>query len=361
MALEGGFALPGERTEKATPKRRQDEREKGNIFQSREIVIIASLFILFYSLKALSPHILNALMESAREIILLTGEIDILTMSDVRKLFLDICILYATCVLPLLIIGGVVAVVFTMAQTRLLVTTKPLGFKMSRLNPLQGFRKMFSMRSLVEITKSILKIAVLSYIIYISLFDNILLLPRLMDMSVESALSYAGQLVMSLVTTSAAIFAAIAALDYFYQWWDYERNIRMTKQEIKEEYKETEGDPQIKGQIKERQRAMSQMRMMQNVPNADVIIRNPTHYAVALQYDPDKSNAPVVIAKGADKLALRIIKEAEKHDIVITENKLLARGLYEAVDVDQEIPAEFYQAVAEVLVFVYNLRKNKKN
>lgn len=353
--------MPGERTERATPKRRQEEREKGNIFQSNEIVIIASLVIIFYTLRALSPYILRALRESAREIILLTGELEVLMISDIRTLFIRICILYATSVFPLLIIGGLVAVVFTMAQTRLLVTTKTIGFKMNRLNPLQGFRRMFSVRSLVEITKSLLKIAILSYIIYSSLFEKILLLPRLMDMSIESALSYAGELIMSLVTTSAAIFAVIAALDYLYQWWDYERNIRMTKQEIKEEYKETEGDPLIKSRIKERQRAISQMRMMQNVPKADVVIRNPTHYAVALKYDPEKNNAPILLAKGADKLALRIVREAEKHDIVITENKILARALYEAVDVDQEIPAEFYQAVAEVLVFVYNLRKNKQN
>jgi len=353
--------LPGEKTEKATPKRRQEERKRGNIFQSREIVVIASLLILFYSLRALSPHILSSLQENTRKLILLTGEIDVLTISDTRKLFSDICILIATSVLPLLIIGGLVAIVFTMAQTRMLVTTKQIGFKMNRLNPLQGFKRMFSVRSMVEITKSLLKIAILGYIIYISLFDEILLLPRLMDMSIENALSYAGRLIMSVVTTSAAIFAVIAALDYLYQWWDYERNIRMTKQEIKEEFKETEGDPLIKSRIKERQRAISQMRMMQNVPKADVVIRNPTHYAVALQYDPDKNNAPVVVAKGADKLALRIIREAEKHDIIITENKPLARALYESVEVDREIPAEFYQAVAEVLVFVYNLRKNRPN
>jgi len=164
--------LPGEKTEKATPKRRQEERKRGNIFQSREIVVIASLLILFYSLRALSPHILSSLQENTRMLILLTGEIDVLTISDTRKLFSDICILIATSVLPLLIIGGLVAIVFTMAQTRMLVTTKQIGFKMNRLNPLQGFKRMFSVRSMVEITKSLLKIAILGYIIYISLFDE---------------------------------------------------------------------------------------------------------------------------------------------------------------------------------------------
>jgi flagellar biosynthetic protein FlhB len=179
-----------------------------------------------------------------------------------------------------------------------------------------------------------------------------------MDMPVENGIAYLGDMIMTIVSTSAAVFVVLAALDYFYQWWDYEKNLRMTKQEVKEEYKQTEGDPQIKGQIRERQRKQAQARMMQNVPKADVIIRNPTHYAVAIKYNPDEDRAPVLLAKGADKLALRIIREAEKYNIAITENRPLARGLYEAVEIDQEIPSEFYQAVAEVLVFVYNL-KNK--
>jgi flagellar biosynthetic protein FlhB len=265
-------------------------------------------------------------------------------MSDVNKLAIDIMVVFATTVLPLLLIGGIVSVVFTMAQTRLLFSTKSMEFKFSRLNPLQGIKRMFSLRALVELVKSLIKIAILSYIIYANLYRKILILPRLMDMPVEKAFSYLGDLVMTIVSTSAAVFVAIAALDYFYQWWEYEKNLRMSKDEIKE-----------------KQRKMSQQRMMQNVPKADVVIRNPTHYAVAIKYDPEQDRAPVVLAKGADKLALRIIREAEKHNIIITENKPLARGLYESVEVDSEIPAEFYQAVAEVLVFVYNLRKEKES
>jgi len=323
--------------------------------------MIFSLIIMFFSLQALSPGILRTLEQTASKIIGMTGEITDLTMSDVNRLAIDIMTVFATTVLPLLLIGGMVSVVFTMAQTRLLFSTKSMEFKFSRMNPLQGIKRMFSLRALVELVKTLLKIAILSYIIYTSLYKKILLLPRLMDMPIERALTYLGDLVMTIVSTSAAIFVVIAALDYFYQWWEYEKNLRMSKDEIKEEYKQTEGDPQIKGQIKERQRKMSQQRMMQNVPKADVVIRNPTHYAVAIKYDPEKDRAPVVLAKGADSLALRIIREAEKHDIIITENKPLARGLYESVEVDSEIPAEFYQAVAEVLVFVYNLRKEKES
>ena len=315
---------------------------------------------MFFALKGLAPGILRTIEQRTRQIIAMTGEVTELTIYDARKLAIDIMVVFATTVLPLLLIGGLVSVVLTLAQTRLLFTTKTIQFKFSRLNPLQGIRKMFSLRALVELAKSLIKIAILCYIIYSNLYKKFLLLPRLMDMSVENAVSYLGDLIMSIVTASAAVFIFIAALDYLYQWWDYERSLRMSKEEIKEEYKETEGDPQVKGQIKERQRKMAQMRMMQNVPKADVVIRNPTHYAVAIKNDPEVNNAPVVLAKGADSLALRIIHEAEKHDIIITENKPLARALYESVEVDAEIPAEFYQAVAEVLVFVYNLRKEKE-
>ena len=153
------------------------------------------------------------------------------------------------------------------------------------------------------------------------------------------------------------MFVVLAIFDYVYQWWDYEKNLRMSKQEIKEEYKQSEGDPHVKGQIKERQQQMSRKRMMQSVPEADVVIRNPTHYAVAIQYDADQHSAPVVVAKGADALALRIVQIAEEAGVHVMENKPLARGLYETVDIDREIPEKFYQAVAEVLAFVYSLKK----
>ena len=178
-----------------------------------------------------------------------------------------------------------------------------------------------------------------------------------MDGSVIGAFSFIGDTVVSLANTVGVAFLFLAAFDYLYQWWDFEKNLRMSKQELKEEFKQTEGDPQVKGKIKERQQQQARQRMMQNVPNADVVIRNPTHYAVAIQYNPHQNNAPVVIAKGMDSLALRIVKVAQEHDIITMENKPLARGLYETVDLDREIPEQFYQPVAEVLAFVYNLKK----
>lgn len=168
---------------------------------------------------------------------------------------------------------------------------------------------------------------------------------------------YVGDTAVSLVNTVGVAFIFLAAFDYLYQWWEYEKNLRMSKQEIKEEYKQTEGDPQIKGRIREKQRQMASMRMMQNVPKADVIIRNPTHFAVALGYDSNANRAPVVLAKGADHLALKIVEVGEANGVYIMEDKPLARGLYASVEVDMEIPEEFYQTVAKVLAFVYKLKK----
>lgn len=231
--------------------------------------------------------------------------------------------------------------------------------KFSRLNPIEGFKKMFSLRGIIELLKSLAKIIVLGYIIWLQFRDEFWSFPRLIDMEPLQAMAFTGNMVLEIAKSAALVMVFVAAADYFYQWWDYEKNLRMSKQELKEEYKQTEGDPQVKGKIRERQQAQARQRMMQKVPGADLVIRNPTHYAVAIQYDPERNNAPVVVAKGADSLALRIVAVAEENGVFVTENKPLARGLYEAVDLDREIPDRFYQPVAELLAFVYSLKKKE--
>jgi flagellar biosynthetic protein FlhB len=184
--------------------------------------------------------------------------------------------------------------------------------------------------------------------------------PDMLSASLDSNLSFMMDRIMSIVYKICLIFVAVAILDYAYQKYDYEKKLRMTKQEVKDEYKQTEGDPQIKGRIREKQRKMSMNRMIQQVPNADVVVRNPTHFAVALKYDIDHDQAPIVLAKGQDFMAKRIISVAEKHKILITENKPLARSLYETTEVNDYIPAELYQAVAEVMAWVYSNKKQDK-
>ena len=261
-------------------------------------------------------------------------------------------LLFAQAALPLLLIAGVTAVAVAALQTRMAFSMETIKFKANRISPLQGFKRLFSIRSVVELLKALIKITVLGWMIYSFLSSR-------MHGTVMDAISFAGNTVLSLVNTVGVAFLFLAAFDYLYQWWDYEKNLRMSKQEIKEEYKQTEGDPQIKGKIREKQRQMSSKRMMQNVPKADVIIRNPTHFAVALGYDPERNKAPVVLAKGADRVALKIVEIGEANDVYIMENRPLARGLYDAAEIDMEIPGEFYQAVAGVLAFVYKLKKEK--
>lgn len=349
--------MAGEKTEKATPKRKEDERKKGNIFQSKELVTVFSLVIVFYSLKWLGPYAMNSMQGSIYYFFDLAATKPTLRQSDIGQIFIKSCTVFVISAMPVLIISSLVAIAFTVAQTRGLFSTKAMQFKMNRMSPIQGFKRMFSMRGIVELLKSIIKVCVIGYIIYTQFAERIMILPRLMDMEPQQALTYTGEFILSIVTTTAAIFIFLAVADYVYQWWDYEKNLRMSKDEIKEEYKQTEGDPQVKGKIKEKQRQMARSRMMAAVPGADVIIRNPTHYAIAIKYSPDIGRAPVVIAKGADRVALKIVEIGEKNGVMTIENKPLARGLFEAVDIDREIPENFYQPVAEVLAFVYSLKK----
>lgn len=244
-------------------------------------------------------------------------------------------------------------------QTRFRFTFSLVKPKLSRINPLAGFRKMFSGKSLAEFFKSFVKVTVIVLVLYTEFKTVIKQVLSLPYAGMEDILGWVAGSVYDMVMKLAVIMAVFGAADYLYQWWSYEKSIRMTKQEVKDEYKKLEGDPQIKGRIREIQRKMATMRMMHNVPKADVVIKNPTHYAVALKYDMQKDSAPVVVAKGRDYLALRIIKVAEEHGVYITENRPLARGLYEAVEVNQKIPEQFYKAVAEIIAFLYKLRKEK--
>ena len=252
------------------------------------------------------------------------------------------------------------AVAATFAQTRFLVTTEPLKPKFSRLNPLEGFKRLFSLRSVVDTVKNLIKIAILMIIIFLSIRDMFLESSNYLYTDLPAACAHLVEQAGGMVLRISIAFVAVAAMDFFYQWWDYERNMKMTKQEVKEEYKQMEGDPQVKGKIKEIQRRRAQERMMQQVPGADVVIRNPTHYAVALRYKPDQDDAPIVLAKGQDNVAMRIVQVAESHKIAVIENVPLARALYAQAEVNQFIPPDLYGPVAEVLVFIFKLNDKKQ-
>ena len=353
--------MADEKTEKATPKRRRDERKKGNIFQSKEVVTVLSLIVGFYGVKLLGSFMVSMLEKAMKDNIFLAGTVEELTTADAVKYLMDAGVIFAAAALPILLICGFVSILATVAQTRGIFNMSSAAPKFNRLNPLEGIKKMFAIRGVVELLKSLAKIAVLGYIMWDLFLEEFWNFPRMIDMSPNQSIAMTGDMIMDIVNSAAIIMVFVAAADYFYQWWEYEKNLKMSQQEIKEEYKQTEGNPQIKGAIRERQQKQARQRMMQQVPNADVVIRNPTHYAVALKYNIEENHAPVVVAKGADSLALRIVAVAEENGVFVMENKPLARGLYEAVDLDREIPDRFYQPVAEVLAFVYSLRKKDLN
>ena len=252
------------------------------------------------------------------------------------------------------------AVAATFAQTRFLVTAEPLKPKFSRLNPLEGVKRLFSLKSLVETLKNIIKIIILLFIVYLSVRDMILESANYLYTDLTASVAHLVEVAWTMVIRICIAFVAVAALDFFYQWWDYERQMKMTKQEVKEEYKQMEGDPQVKGKIKEIQRRRAQQRMMQQVPGADVVIRNPTHFAVALRYRPEEDYAPVVLAKGQDNVAMRIVEIAGEHKIAVIENVPLARALYAEAELNQFIPPSLYEAVAEVLVYIFKLNGKKQ-
>lgn len=256
---------------------------------------------------------------------------------------------------PFLLVTIALNMIATFAQTRLLVSTEPLKPKLSKISPLQGFKRLFSLKSVVELLKNLIKIAVLLILIVRYFSTAATDFYRFLDMELGQTCSILYDHIFNLLLQVTVAFFIIAFFDYLYQWWDYEKDLRMSKEEIKEEYKQMEGDPKVKGKIKEIQRRRAQQRMMQAVPGADVVIRNPTHVAVALRYKPDKDDAPLVVALGLDELALRIVKVAEENQVAVVENVSLARSLFAAVDLGRQIPPEFYGPVAEILVYVLKL------
>lgn len=349
----------GSKTEKATPKKRRDERKKGNVFLSQDAVSVTTLLGACAVLWLLAGTIVRELSAFMTACIAACG--GSLSVADqVRELERQGILLLVQSVLPLLLTTAVCAIAATFAQTRMLVSGELLKPKFSRINPLQGIKRLFSLKSVIDALKGIIKIGLLLVIIYFTIQALVQESYKYLYTDLQAACLHLFDCAKDMVIRIAIAFIAIAALDFLYQWWDYERQLRMSKQEIKEEYKQTEGDPQVKGKIKQIQRERAQRRMMQQVPSADVVIRNPTHFAVALRYKPEQDAAPVVLAKGQDALALRIVKVAEEHKVAVIENVPLARSLYASTELDREIPPELYGPVAEVLVYIFRLNNDKR-
>lgn len=347
------------KTEKATPKKRSDARKKGQVAKSIEINTAFLFLFAFSGLKLLGTYMKSSLenvfFESFRHISSVETFFEPYYMSKyVGSVFIVIMKIAG----PLLLIIMVAGIVSSYIQVGWEPTLEPITPKLNKLDPIAGFKRMFSTNSLVELVKAIFKVVVLGNIIYSRIKIEIPVFLLLIDMSIQQILAYVSGLVVSIGLRIAMIFSFMAAVDFMYQKYKHEDTIKMTKQEIKDEYKQAEGDPQLKSKVKQKMREMSMRRMMQSVPEADVIITNPTHYAVAIKYDPEKGMAPIVTAKGADYMAKKIRETAKEYDVQIVENKPLARTLYAAVEIGDEIPPELYQAVAEILAFIYDLKNS---
>jgi flagellar biosynthetic protein FlhB len=345
----------GEKTEKGTPKRRQQARSKGQVAKSQELNSAVVLLIGFATLSALFPYMYGQIFFYTKHMLgtLSRGE---LTIAAITSLIQQTIVIFAKVVLPLMGATMIAGLVANYLQVGVLFSTEAITVNLNRINPLEGFKKLFSLRSLMEMLKSIFKLTMVGIIVYRIIRDNFEIFPKMLDMEVLSSGAFIGGLIVKMGLQCAVLLMILAIVDYIFQQWQFNKSLMMSKEEIKEEYKQTEGNPQIKGKIREKMRRMSMRRMMQEIPKADVVITNPTHLAIALRYDTKTMAAPSVVAKGQDNLALRIKEVAKEHGVVTVENKPLAQALYKATEIGDQVPAELFQAVAEVLAFVYRLK-----
>lgn len=350
----------GEKTEMPTAKKLQDIRKEGQVAKSQEFGIASTLLLIFVVIKFASGFLAQTFIENFRMVYNKFPDYVIHTNGDISiKIFADLVgsMLLRTLLIcaPFFAAGVVVSIVVDVAQVKWVPSAKPLEPKLSKLNPVNGFKRLFSGRKIFELIKSIAKLIIIIILVYNAVKTKLGIVFTIYDYSLGAAVAIIGDIIVDIGIRIAAFYLALAFIDYFYQKYKFIEDNKMTKQEIKDEYKNAEGDPQIKAKMKARMREASRRRMMANVPEADVVITNPTHFAVALKYDNKLFAAPVVTAKGEDHLAERIKTLAKESGVDIVENKPLARMLYYNVDIDQMIPPELYQAVAEVLAYVYSL------
>ena len=348
----------GEKTEEATTKKLDEARKDGSVARSNELNIGIALVTIFLCLKIFISYIGNDLLEGFFKYYSKISSFvnEPMLIGRAHTLITDVIKSFILIVIPIFIITNIVTFVTVLVQVKWKVSSKPLMPKFDKLNPIKGFKKIFNKDKIFELVKSIVKIFVVFYMVYNELQGDINFLGELYAISLKEAISLIGSLVLNLGLKISFLYVVIGLVDYIYQIRKFKKEMRMTKQELKDEYKQTEGDPKIKGRIRQKMQEISNKRMMKQLPEADVVITNPTHLAVAIKYDKSADGAPVVIAKGADHLAAKIREVARENKIEIVENKPLARMLYFNVEIGQEVPRELYQMVAEVLAYVYRLK-----
>ncbi|MEH7076587.1 flagellar biosynthesis protein FlhB [Neobacillus drentensis] len=341
-----------EKTEKATPNKRRDARKKGQVAKSPEVSSALTLLFAFSFFmiggKSFMEGCLNIYRHSFQEYLLWD-----LSISNTQMLFTQLLWDVTKLVLPIFAVVLVAGVLANYMQVGFMFNAESLKMNLAKLNPLQGAKQIFSIRSIVELIKSILKIVITTVIVFLIIWKQKNELFKIGEKNLYDSARFVGSLTVNIGITIAICLVVLAAADYFYQWFSHEKKLRMSKQDIKDEHKKMEGDPLIKGKRRARQQQLAMNRMMQDLPKADVVITNPTHFAVAIKYDFETMAAPEVIAKGIDHIALKIKEIAKENKIMTVENRPLARALYAAVEIGQPIPEELFNAVGEILAYVY--------
>ena len=347
-----------ERTESATPKKRQKVRSEGKVCKSRDLTAAVEILVGLIGLLILGRSIAGGLIDYLRDTISFMGDGTLFQEGWFSRLEYSGIRTYFGSWLVLGLVIAVFVVGVTIRQVGWVISFEPFKLNFGRLNPVSGMKKIISLRSLVELLKGLLKAFVFAVVIYIALRDKLPIAIRAVHFPMEQGMMLLWDLLWDLSMRLAVMLLIMALFDYLYQKWDYEKSIKMSKQEIKEEYKQMEGDPQIKSKIRQRQREMAKKRMMSSVPKADVVITNPTTLAIALMYQREIMAAPQIVAKGKGFVARKIRELAEEHGIPVIENKPLARALFEATEIGDEVPENLYRGVAEILAMVYKLKKN---
>jgi len=348
----------GEKTEQATDARREEFRKKGNVAHTKELASAVILLAAAGGVYALGRFFFKNLYEVfnysfGTDMVVLVREgkfTEAFRFCGEKAMIL---------MAPVMGIAGILGAASSLLQVGFLQVEDALSPNFEKVNPVEGFKRVFSLRAVVEALKSLLKMAAIGIVLYFLLRGEVSQVPYMLTFSVEQIFSYLGTVVVKLLGGVGAVMLIIAGADYFYQRWDLEKKMMMTKQEVKEEHKQREGDPMIKSRIRRIQREMASKRMMAEVPKADVIITNPTHIAVVLKYS-DNLPAPQLVAMGADLVAEKIKEIGREHNIPIVENKPLARTIFKTMKIGQIIPRELFVAVAEVLSYVYRLRRKKR-
>ncbi len=350
--------LFGEKTEKPTSKKKSDARKDGNVVKSKDLTSAIQLLAVLVGFNILKDGLSENVVKYTQTIFQLIAEPDRLSeIQFLMKVMRETIETLLIVILPILFISMATAVIVLYAQVGVLFTVKPIQPKLSKINPLSGFKRLFSLNSLVELAKSIIKASLLLLIAGTYLHGRKDEFFGLLHFNLGQILFVFWDVIYHLMIRVSIFLIVVGVLDYMFKRWKNEKDLRMTKQEVKDEYKQSEGDPKLKAKIKQKQREMAVSRMMQEVPKADVIITNPTHYAVAVLYDPDKNDAPMVVAKGKNLIAQRIKDIANDNDIPIVENKPMARALYAQVEWGEVIPETLYHGVAEILAYVYRLKE----